>query len=154
MTTRTVPPKVEIPSFEKVYAEVQQFYAWQMQLLDSGAAEEWARTFTEDGSFAPPSLPEPVRGRKNLAAGVRRTTAELAESGEVRRHFLGMLDVRPQADGSLWVRSYAQIIGTLGKAVPCLQLMCVCEDVLVREDGELRVSRRVVSRDDAPEPWR
>ncbi len=33
---------------------------------------------------------------------------------------------------------------------PRLHLMCVCEDVLVRQDGELRVRERRVSRDDRP----
>ena len=34
------------------YSQIQQFYARHFQLLDSGAAEEWALTFTQDGSFA------------------------------------------------------------------------------------------------------
>jgi hypothetical protein len=136
--------------FESDYIEVQQFYARHMHLLDSGAAEEWARTFTADGLFAPPSLPEPVRGRPALAAGVRSAAAELAEAGEVHRHLLSMIAVEPRADGSLHVRSYAQIIATPRGGQPRLHLMCVCDDVLVREDGELLVRERRVTRDDRP----
>ncbi|CAM5717009.1 hypothetical protein SVIOM342S_07854 [Streptomyces violaceorubidus] len=61
-----------------VYAEVQHFYARQMRLLDTGEADAWAGTFTEDGSFAPPSRPQPVRGRPALAAGARQSAADIA----------------------------------------------------------------------------
>lgn len=142
--------RTESPPFATIYAEVQQFYARHMHLLDTGAAEEWAQTFTEAGLFAPPSLPEPVRGRANLAAGVREAAARLAQAGEVHRHLLSMVAVEPLADGSLRVRSYAQIIATPRDGQPRLHLMCVCEDVLVREDGELRVRERRVTRDDRP----
>ncbi|SCD61166.1 SnoaL-like domain-containing protein [Streptomyces sp. DvalAA-19] len=131
-------------------AEVQQFYARHMQYLDDGAAEEWARTFTEDGSFHPPSLPEPVRGREALAEGARKAAAGLAEAGEVHRHLLSMVAVDAGDDGSLRVRSYAQIVATPRGGRPRLHLMCVCEDVLVREGGELLVRERRVTRDDRP----
>lgn len=150
MSVRTESVSADTLAFEALYAEVQQFYARHMHLLDMGAAEEWARTFTEDGVFKLPSGPEPVRGRAALAAGVRKVAAGLAEAGEVHRHVLGMLAVTPQADGSLQVRSYAQIITTPRSGQPRLHLMCVCEDVLVREDGELRVRERRVTRDDRP----
>ncbi|MFE1830292.1 nuclear transport factor 2 family protein [Streptomyces yangpuensis] len=135
-------------SFDALYAEVQQFYADHMHLLDAGDGAGWAQTFTEDGSFAPPSLPEPVVGRAALAAGVDKAAAALAEAGEVHRHLLGMVSVRPCEDGALSVRSYAQIIATPRGGSPRLHLMCVCEDVLVRVDGELKVRERRVSRDD------
>ncbi len=135
-------------SFDSLYAEVQQFYADHMHLLDAGDGEGWARTFTEDGSFAPPSLPEPVVGRAALAEGVDKAAAALAEAGEVHRHLLGMVSVRPGEDGSLSVRSYAQIIATARGGSPRLHLMCVCDDVLVRVDGELKVRERRVTRDD------
>ncbi|MFE0038597.1 nuclear transport factor 2 family protein [Streptomyces sp. NPDC058992] len=135
-------------SVESLYAEVQQFYAHHMHLLDAGDGEGWARTFTEDGSFAPPSLPEPVVGRDALAAGVHKAAAALSETGEVHRHLLGMVSVRPCEDGELKVRSYAQIIATPRGGSPRLHLMCVCDDVLVRVDGELKVRARRVTRDD------
>ncbi|MFD3540799.1 nuclear transport factor 2 family protein [Streptomyces sp. NPDC058662] len=135
-------------SVESLYAEVQQFYAHHMHLLDAGDGEGWALTFTEDGSFAPPSLPEPVVGRAALAAGVAEAAASLAKAGEVHRHLLSMVAVRPGEDGELAVRSYAQIIATPRGGSPRLHLMCVCDDVLVRVDGELKVRARRVTRDD------
>jgi uncharacterized protein (TIGR02246 family) len=134
----------------QVVTEVQQFYARHMHLLDEGDAEGWARTFTENGVFAPPSLPEPVRGREALAAGVRKSAAGLAESGEVHRHVLSMVHVDPLDDDALAVRSYAQIFATPRGGEPRLHLLCVCEDVLVRENGRLLVRERRVTRDDRP----
>ncbi|MEU7004672.1 nuclear transport factor 2 family protein [Nonomuraea sp. NPDC046570] len=138
------------PSLEALYGEVQHFYARHMQLLDSGAAEEWARGFTEDGAFWAPTLPEPARGRAVLAGGVRKTAAELAEAGETHRHLISMLSVTPEEDGSLRVRSYAQVIATAKGGEPRLYRMCVCDDVLVRDGGELLISERRVTRDDMP----
>ncbi|MFI1169776.1 nuclear transport factor 2 family protein [Streptomyces sp. NPDC020801] len=135
---------------EQIYAEVQQFYARQMHLLDDGAADDWALTFTEDGTFAPPSLPEPVRGRPALAAGLRTATAALAKAGEVHRHLFSMIAVQPQDAGTLHVRCYTQVIATPRGGQPRVHLMCVCEDVLVREEAELRVRQRRVTRDDRP----
>ncbi|KQX56321.1 MULTISPECIES: nuclear transport factor 2 family protein [unclassified Streptomyces] len=138
-------------AYASLCADIQRFHARQMRLLDSGDAEGWAATFTEDGLFAPPSLPEPVRGRAALAAGVRAAHKELAAAGEVRRHVLTTAEVdEPDADGAVRVRSYVQVVATLRDQAPRLLLMCVCEDVLVVEDGAWRVRERYVTRDDRP----
>ena len=80
-----------------LYQQVQGFYADQMQLLDRGAAEEWAQTFTEDGVFAANAHPEPTRGRAAIAAAARTTSDDLAAKGVRRRHWLGMVQVTPTA---------------------------------------------------------
>ncbi|MFD0395289.1 nuclear transport factor 2 family protein [Streptomyces nogalater] len=109
------------PGFGHLYAQVQQFYARQMQLLDSGAAEEWAATFTEDGTFARPSSPEPARGHAELAAGARAAAERLAAEGLSHRHVIGMTAVRREPDGSVFVRSYAQVFATRrGKLPGCI----------------------------------
>lgn len=136
--------------FSDLYVRVQQFYAHHMRLLDSGAAAEWAATFTRDGVFAPPSAPEPVAGRQALADGVREAASRLREAGEQHRHLLLSLDVTPGLDGAAEVFSYAQIIATPRGGSPRLHLMCVMHDRLVTEDGELRIAHRVVTRDDRP----
>ncbi|EDY42544.1 nuclear transport factor 2 family protein [Streptomyces sp. SPB074] len=133
-----------------VYAEVQHFYARQMRHLDSGEAEIWAGTFTEDGSFAPPSRPEPVRGRPALAAGARQSAAALAARGEIQRHWVAMLTVAPAADGTLTAESQVTLVVVPRGGPARLDLVCVCRDVLVREAGELLVRERVVTRDDQP----
>ncbi|RDI58999.1 nuclear transport factor 2 family protein [Nocardia pseudobrasiliensis] len=137
-------------SFAELYAAVAQFYARHMYQLDSGAAEDWVAGFTEDGVFAPPSAPEPIRGREQLLAGVRAARAKLAEAQEQHRHTMLNLDIRPQDDGTIAVRAYTQIIATPRGGEPRLHLMCVSHDVLVREAGELLIKHRRVTRDDRP----
>ncbi|RSS78158.1 nuclear transport factor 2 family protein [Streptomyces sp. WAC06614] len=149
MTTEAVAPGAVWSA--ALHAEVQQFYAHQMQLLDLGEAEQWSLTFTTDAVFDVPTLPEPVRGRPGLVAAVRRARAEPAAAGERHRHFMGMADVRPLPDGTVAVRSYTIVYATPVGGASRVHRTCVCEDVLVRgADGTLRVAHRVVSRDDLP----
>lgn len=138
-------------TFAQLHTEVQQFYAHHFHLLDSGRAEEWAATFTEDGFFHPETLPEPVQGRAALTAGVRRTHRELTDAGEQRRHWHGMVSVVPR-DGAeiLDIRCYALIFATLRGGTSTLRMACVCEDVLVRVGDEWQVKERKVTRDDLP----
>jgi len=132
------------------YVEVQQFYARHMQLLDAGAAEEWAATFTEDGTFTGPGEPEPLRGRAELIATMSKAAAAQQAAGEQRRHWHGMVDVVEQPDGTLQATCYALVFSTFQGKEPRLHRTCVCRDTLVREDGELRVQARHVTRDDLP----
>lgn len=133
-----------------LYAEIQHFYARHMQLLDDGKADEWAATFTADGSFLAPNLNEPVRGRDALAAAVRKTAAQLAEIGEVHRHWHGMTAVTPREDGSVLARCYALVFATPKGGEPRLHRTCVCEDVLVPDGTGWLVRDRRVTRDDMP----
>ncbi|MEU5811755.1 MULTISPECIES: nuclear transport factor 2 family protein [unclassified Streptomyces] len=137
-------------AFGALYAEVQQFYARQMQLLDLGEAEGWAGTFTEDALFDVPTLPEPARGRAALAAACDRSAAQLAQAGLRHRHFMGMFDVAERADGAVAVRSYAIVYESAVGGSSRVHRVCVCEDVLVRSGGALRVASRRVTRDDLP----
>jgi 3-phenylpropionate/cinnamic acid dioxygenase small subunit len=132
----------------ETYFQVQRFYARQMQLLDDGAAEEWADTFTADGVFAANAAPAPVKGRENIAAAARSTTERLQADGIVRRHWLGMLDVRREAGDLLSVRSYALIVETPKGGQAGVRMSTLCEDVLVREGDDWLVRERKVSRDD------
>ncbi|MGW7537854.1 nuclear transport factor 2 family protein [Amycolatopsis sp. NPDC054798] len=149
MPTQTDQQSEEI-AFDRLYAEVQQFYARHMHLLDSGAAREWAETFTEDALFHLPSRSQPVRGRAALASNVAKAVGEMAAAGEVQRHWHGMVAVTPRADGAVHVRCYALVFSTHRGGTPQLYRTCVCEDELVRVDGQLLVSERRVTRDDLP----
>ncbi|MFC7310271.1 nuclear transport factor 2 family protein [Streptomyces monticola] len=133
-----------------VHAEVQQFYAHQMQQLDLAKSGPWAATFTEDATFDVPTLPEPVRGRPGLVAAAERAAAALADAGERHRHFMGMLDVTERQDGSLDVRSYTVVYASKIGGESRVHRVCVCEDILVRVEGELQVTARKVTRDDLP----
>jgi 3-phenylpropionate/cinnamic acid dioxygenase small subunit len=131
-----------------LHAQVHDFYARQMQLLDDGLVEEWAATFAPDGVFAANAHPEPVRGREAIAAAARATVDDLATRGVRRRHWLGMVTVDTRPDGALGVRCYALVIATPRGGQAAVHVSTVCEDVLVRDGHTLLVSDRRVSRDD------
>jgi SnoaL-like protein len=141
--------QIDHPSFEKIYAEVQQFYARHIQLMDEGRAEEAALTFAEKAfMLSPPKIAEPIRGRTELGARLREAADALNAEGVRFRRCHTMMTVDPQPDGRLFVRAYVQVVRTRRGGKSVLHAMCVCEDVLVREDGELKVLERVVTRDD------
>lgn len=131
-----------------LYAQVQQFYAHQMQLFDAHDAERWAATFTEDALFDVPTLAEPVRGRAGLAANVRRNKAQQEDHGHRLRHWIGMLDIRSQDDEELRTRCYALVYATERGGPSTVMRVCVMEDVLVRVDGVWLTRHRIVTRDD------
>ncbi|GIG63089.1 hypothetical protein Lfu02_74610 [Longispora fulva] len=139
-----------LSALAELRAEVEQFYATHFHLLDSGAAEEWALTFTEDGAFHPPSGADPVRGRAALTAGVGAGYQRLLEAGEVHRHWHGMVAVEAAGDGTVRAKCYALILATPVGGTARVHLTCVCEDVLVRDGEKLLVAERRVTRDDLP----
>lgn len=134
--------------FAALYAEVQQFYAHQMQILDAHDTERWAGTFTEDAVLELPSLPEPVRARAGLARYVRAGAARQRRAGRRLNHWVGMLDVQPQEDGSLHTRCSALVFVTPSGGTSKVLYVCVMEDVLVRSRGKWRTAHRRVTRDD------
>ncbi|WP_432158444.1 MULTISPECIES: nuclear transport factor 2 family protein [unclassified Streptomyces] len=133
-----------------LYQEVLHFYAKQMRSLDEGHVAEWAETFTVDGVFSANAHPRPQEGRPAILRGATEATRKLAEQGVQRRHWLGMLEVTPNADGTVTALSYAQVLATRQGGRAELELSCACEDLLVRQDGRLLVRRRQVYRDDLP----
>lgn len=136
------------PVSADLYLEVQQFYAWQMRLLDDGLTAQWAQTFTEDGVFDANGHPHPVQGRDKIAAGALAARKALDEADIRHRHWLGMITVIEQEDGDLLVRSYATVIEIPHGGAASLRFSTVCEDLLVRVNGELKIKDRQVIRDD------
>jgi hypothetical protein len=145
MTRQLGTPAAEAVSAE-IYQEVLHFYARHMQLLDAGAASEWAATFVDDCVMDLPGL-TPVHGRDALAEMMSESVAQLRANGEQRRHWHGMVTVSADGD-ELAVRCYALIFATPFGGQPRLHRTCVCHDVLVREQGALLVRSRRVTRDD------
>lgn len=131
-----------------LYPRVQQFYADQMQLLDTGDTQAWACTFTEDGTFTANRNPEPVIGRAEIGRVASQTAADYAAKGIQRRHWLGMVAVDARDDSSLEVRSYALIIATERGGAPVVQASTSCDDILVPDGGSWLVKSRTVLRDD------
>lgn len=135
---------------EEICAEVGRFYSRHVQLMDEGRAEEAADTFTEEAAMlSPPKISTPIVGREALAAGLRRNADQLAADGIRYRRCYSMTLVDVRGDGSIFARSYVQVVKTERDKGSHLHAMCVCEDVLVYEDGELKVADRIVTRDDS-----
>ncbi|GAA5210243.1 nuclear transport factor 2 family protein [Streptomyces thinghirensis] len=133
----------------ELYAEIQQFYARQAGLLDEGRAVEWAESFTETAAFRDANRPqEALVGRQALAAQARVHHERLTADGVDVRHWLGMIGIRTEDDGSLHVRSYALTPSTgrdgSGLRIPA---SVVCQDRLVRDAGHWRVADRTLRRD-------
>ncbi|GCB46919.1 nuclear transport factor 2 family protein [Streptomyces sp. NL15-2K] len=131
----------------ELYARIQQFYAWQMGLIDDRKAEEWAATFAEDAVFEEASRMEPLRGRAAIAASCRKRADRLEAEQTDFRHWLGMLDVRAQPDGTLRTRSYALAMRTrLGGPLEIFASV-VCRDHLVPDGNGWLVRHRSLQHD-------
>jgi 3-phenylpropionate/cinnamic acid dioxygenase small subunit len=131
-----------------LYQEIQQFYAYQMQLLDDGKAEEWGETFTEDGIMAANAHPAPTCGREALIAAAKAVTGQLAADGIRRRHFLGMVNIQEVRGDVVKARCYALVIDTARGEQANLRMSTLCVDELVRGASGWQIVRRDVSRDD------
>lgn len=142
-----------------LYTEVERFYARQVQLLGEGDLERWALTFTEDAVFEQEAqagrvwtgnAPSQRRGRAAIVAAARGAVAARREAAKVRRYLIGMLDVGPGADGTLRTTYLAVLLQTPRGGPPEVYLSTTGRDVLVRQDGALRVRHRINSHDNAP----
>lgn len=134
-----------------VYAEIQHFYARQVNFLDNCLAEGFAATFTEDGELIHASSPEPVRGRSELLDAARRSISALPP-GAVRRHWFNMIVADPDGEDRFRAVHYALVITTQPGGQPVIGAACVGHDILVRdpEDGRLLVLSRRIENDNAP----
>jgi len=133
----------------ETYAELLQFYAQHMQLLDSGEAEEWAARFTPDGVFEQNVKPEPWQGRERIAQSMRKGVDRLAERGVVRRHWFGMVTAGRQDDGRVRTRYYAVVFETPPGGKASVYLSTTGEDVLTKSEDGWLVSYRYVTHDGA-----
>jgi hypothetical protein len=146
MTWTTTVKGSSIPAED--YAEILDFYARHVRLLDNYRAEEFADQFTEDAVFGQNVKPEPKRGRDAIATSMRRGMDRLAERGVVRRHWFGMVSAEPADDGAVRTSYYAVVFETPpGGGTPSVYLSTTAEDVLVRESGRWLVRSRNVVHD-------
>ncbi|MFJ5233551.1 nuclear transport factor 2 family protein [Kitasatospora sp. NPDC088391] len=144
----TVTEQVPATATAELYFQVQQFYAHQMQLLDSGRVREWAETFTEDGVFAANAHPEPAVGRAGITTAAQAATDAYAAKGIQRRHWLGMVTVEPRGEDAAFGRCYAVVVETPKGGQAAIRVSTLCEDTLVRENGRWLVQHRQITRDD------
>jgi actinorhodin biosynthesis protein ActVIA len=133
-----------------LYVEVQEFYARQMQLLDGGAFEEYADTFTEDGEFTHTPNQPAARTRAGIVHELHRFHERFAADPVVRRHWFNMIRLEPQDDGSVRSTYYALVVTTRPGRNVTIAPSCVVHDVLVRENGALLNRSRRVEHDLVP----
>lgn len=137
-----------------LYADVQDFYARHMRLVDEGRVEEWGDTFTVDATISNNANPRPAHGREAIVAVIRRAHAELESRGVQHRHWMGMLTVEPVAadTGTETVRatSYALLMAVPRGGAPVIDRSTRCEDLLVRVDGDWQIRERRVHHDGKP----
>jgi hypothetical protein len=131
-----------------LHAQVSDFYARQMRLLDDGAADAWAETFTDNGTFIASGQQAATSGRAKLAAAARASQAELAAAGIVHRHWLSMITVDQGSDGTIRARCYALVIATQRGGDSVIHRSTTCDDVLLRDGDGFVVRSRSVTRDD------
>lgn len=137
----------EARTAEGALCTLQQFYARQMQLLDDGAVEPWADTFTEDATFVSNAMGAPIVGRPAILRGATQSDEGLRDSGVQRRHLLSNLSVGTGAGGMVVADSYVLIVETAKRRTE-VRFNTALRDELVHEQGEWLVRTRYITRDD------
>ncbi|MFB7876595.1 nuclear transport factor 2 family protein [Nocardia sp. NPDC056064] len=135
------------------YADLLQFYAHQLRLLDDGRVEDWAATFTPDGVLRQAHRTTARKGRDDIAAGLRRATETLRERGAVRRHWVGNLTIEHTAD-TIHTRFYALVIESTPDRPAHLHLSTDIRDELVPTTDSWQIRERTIIHDPDPvPPW-
>ncbi len=136
----------DVISSTNLYAEVQQFYAMQMQRLDRVDAEGYAATFTDDAEF----IHSPGQPGSRTRAGITRDVYKVAEQFKTdpqqRRHWFNMVNLEPLDDGRIKSTVYCLVVKNRAGQKPDF-VSCVVNDILVRLDGELLTQYRRVEYD-------
>ncbi|MGW2305585.1 nuclear transport factor 2 family protein [Streptomyces sp. NPDC001809] len=136
------------PSQTGLYVAVQAFHARQMQALDNGRFEEYAATFTEDGTFQhTPGVPA-VRTRAGIVAELRRFHERYRDDPVRRRHWFNQLVLDPQDDGSVRATAYCLVVRTKpGAPQPEIWPSCQTNDVLEIDGDRILMRSRVITYD-------
>ncbi|GGQ46688.1 nuclear transport factor 2 family protein [Streptomyces mutabilis] len=146
------PPQAPYVSAD-LYAQIQQFYSRQMNLLDGSAADPvaWSQTFTEDAVLGSNFQETPDTGRAAILKSMRDALAHISAQGTGDfRHWLAMIDVQPQPDGTLRTRYYGLAMATPEGGSLKIRGHVLCRDELVRQAGRWLVRRRHLEADGVP----
>lgn len=130
-----------------LYAEVQQFYADQMQRLDNRDIPGYAATFTEDAEFEHTPGRPPARTRAGIVNDLTEFHQRFESDPMQRRHWFGMTNLQRQEDGTLLATSYCLVVKIRPGRAPEANPSCVVHDVLVRVEGVLLTRSRRVTHD-------
>lgn len=132
---------------DEIYSSVEQFYAHQMQILDSGDAAGWAATFSKDGVFSSNGMQKSVTGHDELLAAAEKTVAALSGEGVTRRHLVSMLTIDGTDENEVRARCYVPVVDTRNGAAALHVSTVICDRLVFSADGWL-VQERTIHRDD------
>jgi hypothetical protein len=128
------------------YIAVQQLYARFNTALDTGQAQQFADTWTDDGEFIGGRGPgrgsdvrTPIKGRAELVAMGQR-------AGVGTRHFVANLVVTPTVDGAR--ASCYLVLLNARNSPPSITETAIYEDTLVRTAQGWKFRKRINWRDD------
>jgi actinorhodin biosynthesis protein ActVIA len=130
-----------------VYSQVQHFYAHQMQALDGLRFEDYAATFTEDGTFQHSPGAEPARTRPGIVKELVEFHRRFEGDPVQRRHWFTHIALTPRADGSLASTVYALVVTVRPGGKPEIAPSCVVHDVLEVSEGQVLTRSRLVTHD-------
>lgn len=138
------------PATPELYAEVQDFYARHMHLIDAGQVDAWVETFTVDATISNNVNPLPAKGREEIVGVIRRAQAQLDAEGVRHRHWMGMMVVDRLDAETVRAESYAMLLAVRLGGAPVLDRSTRCVDELVRVDGDWQIRSRRVHHDGRP----
>ncbi|MEU9031031.1 nuclear transport factor 2 family protein [Streptomyces sp. NPDC048383] len=130
-----------------LYSQVLHFYAHQMQALDARRFEEYAASFTEDGVFLHSPGAEPARTRPGIVRELVEFHKKYDGQQVRRRHWFNQVALEHQEDGTLKSTAYALVTTVRPGGQPEINPSCLVHDVLVVEDGEVRIASRLITHD-------
>ncbi|MEU6131752.1 nuclear transport factor 2 family protein [Saccharopolyspora sp. NPDC047091] len=137
---------IDQPTAE-TYAEVQHFYARQMQFMDERDFAAFAATFIPAGEFSH-TPGQTAHGRAQIVDELQRFHRRFDDDPVIRRHWFDMIVLDELGRGELGARFYAYVVDTRpGATAPRLGPSCTVSDVLVRTDGGLLNKSRHVRQD-------
>ena len=128
-----------------VTQEIAALYSRQSWAIDSGDAEAWADTFTEDGTFSSPSYPEAATGREQLIRYGRGVTADAEARGHHLQHWVSGLSLTGATQDEVTGRAYLSLVAVVPGEPPRALRNVWLTDRLVRTKGGWRFARRDVS---------
>jgi actinorhodin biosynthesis protein ActVIA len=131
----------------ELLAEIQDFYARQVQNMDNGRFAEFADTFMDECEFTPMKHKPTAYGKQAIIEKLDNFAKQTFGSDEQRRHWIAMSVVDEGAEGTYDVVSYAMVTNTKAGSPPVLHFAGEIVDHLVRDGGALKVQRRFVNSD-------
>ncbi|MGC5342991.1 nuclear transport factor 2 family protein [Streptomyces sp. DT24] len=128
-----------------LYIEVKNFYARQMRVLDDLDIEQFIRTFTENGSVAHPHRGEKTVGHDNMR--IKMNSMLPGYNGLVTRHWFDHFLLEEYEVDALRVTYYSLVTQSNADYQVTFYSSSSVEDIMIRQDGELRIRDRVIYRD-------